>query len=183
MTIQGSSALLLATRDRHGSVENPVHASLARIAEEFAGPSDEPLSSEIPLVAEINDIVQPQTPAEACLAPTLALFGWAGEGRRIREALPHFDRIEDIELLRLVLTLLGYGTTQQSIRLSEIADEAMPCLFSRHGSDVMLIVERERDGTFLTFDGSLRPGKSWRQQISSAPYSTSGTDRARRNYR
>jgi len=139
--------------------ENPVHASLARIAEEFAGPADEPLSSEIPLVAEINDIVQPQTPAEACLAPTLALFGWAGEGRRIREALPHFDRIEDIESLRLVLTLLGYGTTQQPIRLSEIADEAMPCLFSRDGTDVMLVVERERDGTLLTFEGS---SASWK---------------------
>ena len=140
--------------------ENPVHASLARIAEEFAGPADEPLSSEIPLVAEINYIVQPQTPAEACLAPTLALFGWAGEGRRIREALPHFDRIEDINSLRLVLTLLGYGTTQQFVRLSEIADEAMPCLFSRDGSDVMLIVERERDGTLLTFDGS---SASWKR--------------------
>ena len=140
--------------------ENPVHASLARIAEEFAGPADEPLSSEIPLVAEINYIVQPQTPAEACLAPTLALFGWAGEGRRIREALPHFDRIEDIDSLRLVLTLLGYGTTQQFVRLSEIADEAMPCLFSRDGSDVMLIVERERDGTLLTFDGS---SASWKR--------------------
>lgn len=140
--------------------ENPVHASLARIAEEFAGPADEPLSSEIPLVAEINYIVQPQTPAEACLAPTLALFGWAGEGRRIREALPHFDRIEDVDSLRLVLTLLGYGTTQQFVRLSEIADEAMPCLFSRDGSDVMLIVERERDGTLLTFDGS---SASWKR--------------------
>ncbi|MGC2809322.1 MAG: ATP-binding cassette domain-containing protein [Bradyrhizobium sp.] len=137
-----------------------MHASLARIAEEFAGPADEPLSSEIPLVAEINYIVQPQTPAEACLAPTLALFGWAGEGRRIREALPHFDRIEDIDSLRLVLTLLGYGTTQQFVRLSEIADEAMPCLFSRDGSDVMLIVERERDGTLLTFDGS---SASWKR--------------------
>ena len=61
-----------------------------------------------PLVVDINEIVQPQTPAEACLAPTLALFGWAGEARRIREALPHFDRIENIEALRLVLTLLGY---------------------------------------------------------------------------
>ena len=112
-------------------LENPVHASLARIAEEFAGTSDAQLSSgETPLVSDINDIVRPQTPAEACLAPTLALFGWAGEGRRIREALPHFDRIESIEALRLVLTLLGYGTTQRSVRQSEIANEAMPCLFS-----------------------------------------------------
>jgi ATP-binding cassette subfamily C protein/ATP-binding cassette subfamily C protein LapB len=109
-------------------LDNPVHASLARIAEEFAGPSDAQLSSgETSLVTDINDIVRPQTPAEACLAPTLALFGWAGEGRRIREALPHFDRVESIEALRLVFTLLGYGTSQRSVRQSEIANETMPC--------------------------------------------------------
>jgi ATP-binding cassette subfamily C protein/ATP-binding cassette subfamily C protein LapB len=131
-------------------LENPVHASLARIAEEFAGISDGQLSSaETPLVSDINDIVRPQTPAEACLAPTLALLGWAGEERRIREALPHFDRIENIEAMRLVLTLLGYGTTQRSVGQSEIPNEAMPCLFSRDGSDVMLIVERDSDGRLL----------------------------------
>src|SRR5438105_2030779 len=105
-------------------LENPVHASLARIAEEFSGASDDKLSPEkTPLVSDINDIVQPQTPAEACLAPTLALLGWAGEGRRIREALPHFDRIEGIEALRLVLSFLGYGTTQRSTRQSALVHE------------------------------------------------------------
>jgi ATP-binding cassette, subfamily C, bacterial LapB len=143
--------------------ENQVHASLARIAEEFADISAGRRSSgETPLVSDINDIVRPQTPAEACLAPTLALFGWAGEGRRIREALPHFDRVESIEALRLVLSLLGYGTTQRSVKQSEIPDEAMPCLFSRGGSDVTLIAERNADGTVLAFDGS---SASWNKLI------------------
>jgi len=129
MTIHSSVSPALDGIPDAGPVklDNPVHASLARIAEEFAGPSDAQLSSgETSLVTDINDIVRPQTPAEACLAPTLALFGWAGEGRRIREALPHFDRVESIEALRLVLTLLGYGTSQRSVRQSEIANEAMP---------------------------------------------------------
>jgi ATP-binding cassette subfamily C protein LapB len=143
-------------------LDNPVHASLARIAEEFAGSSDAQLSSGETLVTDINDIVRPQTPAEACLAPTLALFGWVGEGRRIREALPHFDRVESIAALRLVFTLLGYGTSQRSARQSEIANEAMPCLFSSDGSDVMLIVERHSDGTLLVFDGS---SASWKKIV------------------
>jgi ABC-type bacteriocin/lantibiotic exporter with double-glycine peptidase domain len=141
--------------------ENPVHASVARIAEEFASPSDsQPPSGDTPLVSDINEIVRPQTPAEACLAPTLALLGWAGEGRRIREALPHFDRIEGLEALRLVLTHLGYETTSHSVRLSEIADEALPCLFSPDGADVMLIAERASDRTLLVFDGSSASWKS-----------------------
>jgi ATP-binding cassette, subfamily C, bacterial LapB len=165
MTIHSSVSPALDGIPDAGPVklDNPVHASLARIAEEFAGPSDAQLSSgETPLVTDINDIVRPQTPAEACLAPTLALFGWAGEGRRIREALPHFDRVESIEALRLVLTLLGYGTSQRSVRQSEIANEAMPCLFSCDGSDVMLIVERHSDGTLLVFDGS---SASWKKLV------------------
>ena len=83
--------------------ENPVHASLARIAEEFADNTDsQSPPGDDALVSDINEIVRPQTPAEACLAPTLVLFGWAGETRRIREALPHFDRVENLEGLRLV---------------------------------------------------------------------------------
>jgi len=151
-----ASDLREASRGRRPEgVENPVHESLARIAEEFARSSDGQASSgEIPLVSDLDDIVRSQTAAEACLVQTLALFGWAGEGRRLREALPHFDRIKDVEGLRFVLNTLGYGTTQCSIKQSEIAEAAMPCLYSHDASDVTLIVERNPDGTLLAFEGS-----------------------------
>jgi ABC-type bacteriocin/lantibiotic exporter with double-glycine peptidase domain len=132
--------------------ENPVHASLARIAEEFA---------------KAPDGQAPQTPAEACLAPTLALFGWAGEARRIREALPHFDSINDVEDLRSVLARLYYATRRYGVKLSEIRSDFMPCLFSRDGTDVLLIVERNPDGTFLAFYGVcaawkfVKPSDEW----------------------
>ena len=139
--------------------ENPVHASLARIAEEFASSVDgSDIAREAALLAEINKIVDPHTPAEACLAPTLALFGWAGEGRRIREALPHFDRINDVEGLRSVFARLGYGTRRDATKFSEIRSELMPCLFSREGTDVVLVIERASDGLLLLFDGS---GSGW----------------------
>jgi ATP-binding cassette subfamily C protein LapB len=137
-----------------GIIENQVHANLARLAAEFGGGTFESsATAEDALIATINDIVRPETPAESCLAPALALFGWAGEGRLIREALPHFDRIENIEALRRVLCLLGYGTNGRFVRLSGIKPHAVPCLFTRDGTDVTLIVERESDGTLLAFDG------------------------------
>ena len=144
-----------------GIIENQVHANLARLAAEFGGgASESSATAEDALISTINDIVRPETPAEACLAPALALFGWAGEGRLIREALPHFDRIENIEALRRVLSLLGYGTNGKLLRLSGIKPHAMPCLFTRDGTDVMLIVEREPDGTLLVFDGD---SAAWRK--------------------
>ena len=137
-----------------GIIENQVHVNLARLAAEFGGgPSESSATAEDALISTINDIVRPETAAEACLAPALALFGWAGEGRLIREALPHFDRIENIETLRRVLCLLGYGTNGRFVRLSGIKPHAMPCMFTRNGTDVTLIVEREPDGTLLVFDG------------------------------
>ena len=137
-----------------GIIENQVHANLARLAAEFGGGTTESsATAEDALIGTINDIVRPETPAESCLAPALALFGWAGEGRLIREALPHFDRIENIEALRRVLCLLGYGTNGRFVRLSGIKPHALPCLFTRDGTDVTLIVERELDGTLLAFDG------------------------------
>jgi ATP-binding cassette, subfamily C, bacterial LapB len=130
---------------------NPVHASLARIAEEF---ERAPHSNKTSLFSVVNDMVEPKTPAEACLAPILALFGWAGERRRIREALPHFDRVSDIDGLRSVLDRLGYGTSREAVKLSGIRSDFMPCLFSRDGIDATLIVERDPDGTLLAFAGN-----------------------------
>jgi len=143
------------------TIENPVHSDLARLAAEFANVSDDlARSPEESLISTINSIVQPETAAEACLAPTLALFGWAGEGRLIQEALPHFDRIDNIEALRRVLSLLGYGTTRQFLKQSKIKSRSIPCLFTRDGIDVTLIVDREPDGTLLVFDGK---SASWKK--------------------
>jgi ABC-type bacteriocin/lantibiotic exporter with double-glycine peptidase domain len=142
-------------------IENPVHANLARLAAEFADLSDNLSSSpQEALIATINRIVRPETAAEACLAPTLALFGWAGEGRLIQEALPHFDRIDNVEALRRVLSILGYGTTRRFLKQSKIRSHSIPCLFTRDGSDVTLIVDREPDGTLLAFDGN---SASWKK--------------------
>ena len=142
-------------------IENPVHSNLARLAAEFANVSDDlARSPEESLISTINSIVRPETAAEACLAPTLALFGWAGEGRLIQEALPHFDRIDNIEALRRVLCLLGYGTTRQFLKQSKIRSHSIPCLFTRDGTDVTFIVDREPDGTLLAFDGK---SASWKK--------------------
>ena len=144
-----------------GTIENPVHANLARLAAEFASVSDDQsCSPEESLISTINSIVQPETAAEACLAPTLALFGWAGEGRLIREALPHFDRIDNMEALRRVLSLLGYETTRKFLRQSKIKSHSIPYFFSRDGTDVTLIVDRDTDGALVAFDGN---SASWKK--------------------
>jgi len=167
------------------AVDNPVHATLARLAAEFTNVSDDlSCSPEESLISTINSIVHPETAAEACLAPTLALFGWAGEGRLIQESLPHFDRIDNIEALRRVLSLLGYGTTRRFLKQSKIKSHSIPCLFTRDGTDIILIVDREPDGTLLAFDGKsaswtkIEPAKlgGWTYSISDLAVKTEAVE-------
>lgn len=135
--------------------ENPVHAAFGRIVAELSGSgmiaSDEMVLSR---AFTISRLINPETSVESCLAPTLALFGWSGESREIKEALPHFDRIEDLEGLRAVLARLGLTTGRHAAAMSEIDNETIPCLFSSSGKDCALIIDRDPDGTLLLFDGA-----------------------------
>lgn len=143
-----------------GETENPVHAAFGRIIAELSGTSmvadDEMVLSRASTIARL---VKPETSVESCLAPTLALFGWTGEFREIKEALPHFDRIEDVEALRAVLARLGLATGRHAASMSQIEIGAIPCLFSSSEISCALIVDRDLDGTLLIFDGS---ASAWR---------------------
>jgi ATP-binding cassette, subfamily C, bacterial LapB len=136
---------------------NAVHVSLSRIAAEFSASDRANVPIDHPgdhfLFSDIDALTAPVTPAEACLTPALAALGWTGETSRIREALPYVDRIQGIDALRGVLSRLSYGTTSVAMRLADITDPMMPCLFSVSGQDAALIVERDLDGRLLMFDG------------------------------
>jgi ATP-binding cassette, subfamily C, bacterial LapB len=142
----------------HAALEspaNPVHASLARLAQAFAADSE---SAELPtyesILADINAIVRPRTPAEACLAPALATLGWEGDGRQLREALPHYEGVDDCEALCGVLARLSYGIKREMVQLSELRAESLPCLFCQSSTDVVLVIDQEPDGRLLIFDGA-----------------------------
>lgn len=142
---------------------NPVHAEIARIAHAYGhAVSDAPSPEQIDPAATADDLllsnlaatIAPETPAEACLVPTLAAVGWVGDARDVKETLPHSDRIRDVEALRSVLARLNYQTHRQPINLTDIRAEMMPCLFSTDGMEVQLVVERGPLGELLLFDGS-----------------------------
>src|SRR5919109_4719932 len=96
-----------------------VHAQIAEIARAFgatiAGDGDrqdiDPAThASDELLSHLAEAISPATAAEACLIPALTAIGWGGVVRDVQEALPHFDRIRDIEGLRSVLARLNYQT-------------------------------------------------------------------------
>jgi ATP-binding cassette subfamily C protein LapB len=139
---------------------NKVRAETARIAEAYreinsdiSNPRHIDSAEDDLLFSSLAAAIAPVTPAEACLAPALAAIGWAGTVRDVKEALPHFDRIRDVEALRSVLARLNCQTYCKPINLTDVGIDMMPCLFSTNGVDVWFVVERGPSGELLLFDG------------------------------
>lgn len=154
---------------------NPVHDDIRRIAAAYGAViSDAPdarhmnSTEEDLLLSNLAAAIAPKSPAEACLVPFLAAVGWTGVARDVKEALPHFDRIGDVEALRSVLAKLNLETHYQSINFKDLAPSNLPCLFSSDGLDVKVVVDRSPSNEFLLFDGA---SGNWRLV---APISASG---------
>lgn len=83
--------------------------------------------------------------ARNCLSPLLTAMGWRGEERSLMESLPHFDEVEDIDDLRAVIARLNFNTTPQKASLSQLWEDALPCLFVDNKGALSVILERNGD--------------------------------------
>ena len=103
------------------------------------------------LLDRVNALVAPTTAAEACIGPFLAAVGWAGDLRCVREALPHFDRVTDIESLRCVVARLGFGTAPRHVKDGGLSRNQLPAVFESDEGALSVIADSNPDGTFLVF--------------------------------
>jgi ATP-binding cassette subfamily C protein LapB len=144
-----------------GAADEGVHAQLARLLEVYGGAaidadvqkSESTIAEKDPLLSDLAETIHPVTSAEACLVPALAAIGWAGIARDVKETLPYFDRIRDVEGLRSALARLNYKTERTAVNLAKIPLEMIPCLFSADGVNVRLVIDRGPSGELLLFDG------------------------------
>jgi ATP-binding cassette, subfamily C, bacterial LapB len=173
---------------------NRVHDDIRRIAEIYGAmqldvadsPNLAPIDEDL-LLSSLADAIAPKTAAEACLVPALAAVGWTGVVRELKEALPHFDRIADVDALRSVLARMHYETPAHVGNLQSLPGRLMPCLFSSDGFDVKVLVDRNSAGELLLFDGAttswhlVRPeplgGVAY--QINPEPHEQSKSDNSR----
>lgn len=120
---------------------NTVHSLQGKLKETFNSARDE----------KVDDT----TPAGACLKPLLLALGWSGEERHLIEALPHFDRVCDLEGLRAVLAALNYRSTKRILSIAALKPSMLPCLLV-HGDTVSIVMESLGGGRFMVFDGDKR---------------------------
>lgn len=100
---------------------------------------------------DIIKLIAPATAPERCLAPLLTALNWSGELRQLREALPHFDRVDTLEDLRSVLARLHYATFYQEIDDIAVGSIALPAIISSPSLGLLLIVADNANGTYLAF--------------------------------
>lgn len=113
--------------------ENTVHEQQTLIEERFSAsgraqaPSSSPSSSS----------------AVETLRQLLSALGWRGEERNLVEALPHFDKIHDVEEFRAVLARLNFETRLKKIKPTRLDQDNLPCLYSPDGHSFGVILERD----------------------------------------
>lgn len=134
-----------ATRDGQPTKENtaddhPVHQMQDSLRDTFIATDDPRIDQE--------------SPAGACLSPVLAAVEWAGEGRHLFEALPHFDQVNSLSSLRAVLTRLNISTTPRKSSIATISPQLLPCLFEDANGGLFVLLERQETGEILAFDGA-----------------------------
>ncbi len=114
--------------------------------------------SAIPLVNQLRagrlDKHAPSSPLVACLLPLLEELDWNGSPRRLFEALPHLADALTIEEFRGVLARLGYRSVPQQLRLKDLDQRFLPCLFEADDGRPFVVRERGENSLSL-FDGTM----------------------------
>jgi ATP-binding cassette subfamily C protein/ATP-binding cassette subfamily C protein LapB len=117
-----------ASLNANAASANAVHLGLERLAGAFS-PDRETTAEQSGRLGAF----------EACLQRFLALSGWVGDERRLREALPYMQDIESLDTLCAVLFRLGFTVEARTIRINDLTPSACPCILVVNGAPLVLL--------------------------------------------
>ncbi len=103
-----------------------------------------------------SDQVDEESPAGACMRPLLAALEWAGCSRHLAEALPHFDRVHNVQGLRSVLEKINFESSARPIALKDVRENILPCLFEAKDASLMVIYSIDASGMLSVFDANTK---------------------------
>lgn len=119
-------------------------------------PPEEPLEVEDPL-AHLHVV----TDLSLCVTPLLRALKWEGPPRDVAESVPHFIDDLDITSFQNIFANLGYKSHRLEMKLKDLDDRLLPCLFLPKNGDAMVVEKLTDDGKRLEiFDGGLDARKT-----------------------
>jgi ABC-type bacteriocin/lantibiotic exporter with double-glycine peptidase domain len=123
--------------------QHPVRAAQRRIADSFATTLE-------------TDVRAPRGNMVSLVVPLLDALGWRGTPRQIAEAMPYEANVEDVEMLRAVLSRLGVDTPFARLKPHQIRARHCPCLLIDGPRDVRLVASVESSGHLRVFDPAVQ---------------------------
>ncbi|SDL23096.1 ATP-binding cassette, subfamily C [Maridesulfovibrio ferrireducens] len=92
-----------------------------------------------------------------CIPPLLDALGWRGNDVHLAEAMPHLSESLDLSDLLNVMANLKFGSRSMAVRLNNIDDRTLPCLFVDSDGNAMVLTKS--DG--LNFLAYIRESESY----------------------
>lgn len=93
-----------------------------------------------------------KTSYENCLVPLLKALKWRGSMTSIKEAMPHFTRIQNPAAFCGVLENLAYEPSMLDLKIDEIDKRLLPALMVTQDNDVFVLLSFGKNA-FKIFDG------------------------------
>jgi len=93
--------------------------------------------------------------AGRCLQVLLGVMGWAGDDSHLVQALPHFEKINNLTSMRAVLTRLNLAAEKYVIQLSELSDDKLPCIHHGKNGTVSVVLSIDHsENTAVLYNGA-----------------------------
>ncbi len=118
---------------------NPVKHLLGRLETAFVGEPD-------------NDWQTQNDDCRATLDRFLTITGQHQQSRRVFEAMPHLDPLDNVQTFRSVLLRLGFLTTVEPFKPEKLRSEFLPCFLLGAGGAVTLVEGVAKDGGVIVFE-------------------------------
>lgn len=90
----------------------------------------------------------------ACLIPLLKSLKWHGTKRHLREAMPHVSQIYSESMFCEVMENLSYANKKVDVKLTDIDERVIPCLFLRENNAPLVLLRSEGDSLDV-FNGEM----------------------------
>jgi ATP-binding cassette subfamily C protein LapB len=90
----------------------------------------------------------------SCLIPLLKALNWHGNKRHLREAMPHVSQIHSESMFCEVMTNLNYSHKIVEVRLADIDERVLPCLFLQENYSPLVLVKID-EGKLHVFNGEM----------------------------
>jgi ATP-binding cassette subfamily C protein LapB len=94
------------------------------------------------------------SPAASCIGPLLNLLEWVGSARQLKEVMPHFDSLHNVDDLRCLLVRINYKTQKQILPINQISQSMLPAIMlGEDDTDVQVAIDFTDNGKLLIYNG------------------------------